>query len=76
MSGRRELHLNAFLMEAGHHEAAWRLPQSNPRADFDLTHWIQLAQLTESAKFDSLFLADGPALTGNGAYAHPGSSNR
>ncbi|OBF33630.1 monooxygenase [Mycobacterium sp. ACS1612] len=72
MSGRRELHLNAFLMEAGHHEAAWRLPQSNPRADFDLAHWIALAQLAESAKFDSLFLADGPALTGSGAFRPPG----
>ena len=73
MSGtRRELHLNAFLMEAGHHEAAWRLPQSNPRADFDLAHWIQLAQLAEDAKFDSLFLADGPALTGSGEFRPPG----
>ena len=59
---KRELHLNAFLMEAGHHEAAWRLPESNPRADFDLDHWIRLATLAEHAKFDSLFLADGPAL--------------
>ena len=73
MSGtRRELHLNAFVMEAGHHEAAWRLPQSNPRADFDLAHWIQLAQLAEDAKFDSLFLADGPALTGSGEFRPPG----
>jgi FMN-dependent oxidoreductase (nitrilotriacetate monooxygenase family) len=69
---RRELHLNAFLMEAGHHEAAWRLPESNPRADFDLGHWIRLAKLAEDAKFDSLFLADGPALTGNGAFRPPG----
>src|SRR5882672_11299837 len=69
---RRELHLNAFLMEAGHHEAAWRLPQSNPRADFDLQHWISLAQLAENAKFDSLFLADGPALTGTGEFRPPG----
>jgi FMN-dependent oxidoreductase (nitrilotriacetate monooxygenase family) len=68
----RELHLNAFLMEAGHHEAAWRLPESNPRADFDLRHWIDLAQLAERAKFDSLFLADGPALTGNGEFRPPG----
>lgn len=68
----RELHLNAFLMEAGHHEAAWRLPESNPRADFDLTHWIELAQLAESAAFDSLFLADGPALTGSGEFRPPG----
>jgi len=69
---RRELHLNAFLMEAGHHEAAWRLPESNPRADFDLQHWIELAKLAESAKFDSLFLADGPALFGRGEYRPPG----
>src|SRR5689334_5610144 len=72
MSSRRALHLNAFLMEAGHHEAAWRLPQSNPRADFDLAHWIELAQLAEDAKFDSLFLADGPSLTGSGACRPPG----
>jgi FMN-dependent oxidoreductase (nitrilotriacetate monooxygenase family) len=69
---RRELHLNAFLMEAGHHEAAWRLAESNPRADFDLRHWIRLAKLAEGAKFDSLFLADGPALTGSGAFRPPG----
>jgi FMN-dependent oxidoreductase (nitrilotriacetate monooxygenase family) len=68
----RELHLNAFLMEAGHHEAAWRLPESNPRADFDLAHWIRLAKLAEDAKFDSLFLADGPALTGTGEFRPPG----
>ena len=71
-AARRELHLNAFLMEAGHHEAAWRLPESNPRADFDLAHWIELAQLAENAKFDSLFLADGPALTGSGEFRPPG----
>jgi FMN-dependent oxidoreductase (nitrilotriacetate monooxygenase family) len=69
---RRELHLNAFLMEAGHHEAAWRLPQSNPHADFDLSHWIALARLAEAAKFDSLFLADGPALIGTGEFRPPG----
>ncbi|MDX2592969.1 MULTISPECIES: LLM class flavin-dependent oxidoreductase [Streptomyces] len=69
---RPQLHLNAFLMEAGHHEAAWRLPHSNPRADFDLTHWIELARLAEHAKFDSLFLADGPALIGTGEFRPPG----
>jgi FMN-dependent oxidoreductase (nitrilotriacetate monooxygenase family) len=69
---RRSLHLNAFLMEAGHHEASWRLPRSNPRADFDLKHWITLAQLAERAKFDSVFLADGPALIGTGEFRPPG----
>ena len=71
-TGQRQLHLNAFLMEAGHHEASWRLPESNPRADFDLGHWIALAKLAEEAKFDSLFLADGPALTGTGEFRPPG----
>ena len=35
-------------------------------------HWIRLAQLAEDAKFDSLFLADGPALTGSGEFRPPG----
>src|SRR6478752_4995556 len=30
------------------------------------------AQLAEAAKFDSLFLADRPALTGSGEFRHPG----
>jgi hypothetical protein len=31
----RQLHLNAFLMSCGHHEAAWRLPGSDPFANTD-----------------------------------------
>jgi FMN-dependent oxidoreductase (nitrilotriacetate monooxygenase family) len=62
MSTHRQLHLNAFLMSSGHHEAAWRLPESDPNADFDVQHWIRLAQLAERGKMDSLFLADGPSL--------------
>ena len=58
----RQLHLNAFLMSSGHHEAAWRLPESDPHADFDVSHWVALAQLAERGKLDSLFLADGPSL--------------
>jgi FMN-dependent oxidoreductase (nitrilotriacetate monooxygenase family) len=58
----RQLHFNAFLMSSGHHEAAWRLPESNPFANMDLAHWRNLAQLAERARFDSLFLADSPAM--------------
>jgi len=68
----RRLHLNAFLMEAGHHEAAWRLPEADPGASFDLGHYVRLAQLAESAKFDSLFLADGPVAQGTGEFRTPG----
>ena len=61
----RQLHFNAFLMSSGHHEAAWRLPESNPFANTDLGHWRDLAQIAERATFDSLFLADGPAVRAN-----------
>ncbi|MFI5911904.1 LLM class flavin-dependent oxidoreductase [Dactylosporangium sp. NPDC051541] len=56
------MHLNAFLMSSGHHEAAWRLPESDPYADVDVRHWVNLARIAERGKLDSLFLADGPAL--------------
>src|SRR3954464_1317109 len=56
------LHLNAFLMGVGHHEAAWRLPESDPYAHVDVRHFIDLARTAERAKLDSLFLADGLVL--------------
>ncbi len=64
-TARRQLHFNAFLMSSGHHEAAWRLPESNPFADTDLGHWRDLALIAERATFDSLLLADGPAVRAN-----------
>ena len=63
-SPQRQLHLNAFLMTTGHHEASWRLPESNPRANTDLQHYVGLARLAERGTFDSLFLADSPSLLG------------
>jgi hypothetical protein len=33
------LHLNAFLMTTGHHEASWRLPESDPLASLDIEHY-------------------------------------
>ncbi|SBW23897.1 putative monooxygenase YxeK [Candidatus Protofrankia californiensis] len=61
----RRLHLNAFLMSVGHHEAAWRLPQSNPLAHIDVEHYRNLARIAERGKLDSLFLADSPVQMGS-----------
>lgn len=61
----RQLHLNAFLMNTGHHEASWRLPESDPYAHVDLAHYVHLARVAERGTFDSLFLADGPQLWNN-----------
>ncbi|WP_437927983.1 LLM class flavin-dependent oxidoreductase [Sorangium sp. So ce291] len=60
-----QLHLNAFLMSVGHHEASWRLPQSDPFANTDVEHFKNLARVAERGRLDSLFLADSPVLWNN-----------
>ncbi|MFF6995054.1 LLM class flavin-dependent oxidoreductase [Streptomyces sp. NPDC008313] len=61
-TAQRQLRLNAFLMNTGHHEVSWRLPESDPYASVDLGHYRELARIAERGTFDSLFLADGPVL--------------
>lgn len=59
------MHLNAFLMGVGHHEAAWRHPLTEPSRITDIGHFQELARIAERGKLDSVFLADGLALWGN-----------
>lgn len=61
----RTLHLNAFLMSTGHHEASWRLPESDPFANTDIAHYQRLAKIAERGKLDSIFFADSPVLWGD-----------
>lgn len=58
----RQLHLNAFVMNVGHHEAAWRLPESDVSGGTGLDHNVRLARIAERGTFDSIFLADHPAV--------------
>ncbi|MGW1887030.1 LLM class flavin-dependent oxidoreductase [Streptomyces sp. NPDC001970] len=60
----RHLHLNAFLMNTGHHDAAWRHPRTQPERVTDLRYFQELARTAERGKLDSIFLADGLALWG------------
>ncbi len=57
----RQMHLGAFLMETGHHVAAWRLPSVQADAGTDLRAYTTLAQTAERACFDAVFLADNVA---------------
>ncbi|MBO3737597.1 LLM class flavin-dependent oxidoreductase [Actinoplanes flavus] len=61
----KRLHLNAFLMSVGHHEASWRLPESDPYASWDVKHFQNLARIAERGKLDSVFFADSPVLQGD-----------
>jgi N-acetyl-S-(2-succino)cysteine monooxygenase len=65
MPDRRTLHLNAFLMTVGHHEAAWRFPESSLTGTWELKHYVHLARVAERGHFDSIFFGDGPALQGD-----------
>lgn len=47
MSEERQLHLNAFLMGAGHHGAAWRRPGSPLEQLGDIGFYERLAQTAE-----------------------------
>lgn len=59
----RQLHLNVNLLHSGVYASAWRLPDSNPGAFFDVSHYIDVAKIAERGKFDAIFLADTPAVT-------------
>ena len=63
----RQLVLNAFLMGVGHHEAAWRLPESDPFANAEVAHYQELARIAERGLLDSVFFADSPSLMTNPA---------
>ncbi|MEY9870579.1 FMN-dependent oxidoreductase (nitrilotriacetate monooxygenase family) [Streptacidiphilus sp. MAP12-33] len=65
---KRQLHLNAFLMNAGHHDAAWRHPLSRPERATELGYWRELVRTAERGRLDSVFLADGLALWGQVRY--------
>jgi FMN-dependent oxidoreductase (nitrilotriacetate monooxygenase family) len=73
VDGSRQLHLNAFLMSTGHHEASWRLPESDTHAGTDVAHFQRLARTAERGKLDSIFFADSPVLHGNVAQRPFGS---
>jgi FMN-dependent oxidoreductase (nitrilotriacetate monooxygenase family) len=58
----RQLSLNAFLHDTGHHEASWRHPDSSVERAHDIDFYVELAQKAEAAKLDGVFFADVPGL--------------
>lgn len=59
---RRQMHLGLFASGAGHHMAAWRMPDVDPNCGMKLDHYVHLARTAERGKFDMIFLADQLAL--------------
>ncbi|KAJ5391175.1 hypothetical protein N7509_006665 [Penicillium cosmopolitanum] len=68
---KKSLILNAFVeMCSGHQSPGlWRHPEDESHRFNDVDHWIELAQLLESAKFHGIFIAD--VLGGYDVYKGP-----
>jgi N-acetyl-S-(2-succino)cysteine monooxygenase len=56
--------LGLFFQGCGHHVAAWRDPDVDPRSGQKLAHYIDIAHIAERGKFDLLFTADTNATFG------------
>jgi FMN-dependent oxidoreductase (nitrilotriacetate monooxygenase family) len=50
--------LGLFMYPTGHHISGWRMPDAVADAGINLSHYIEVAQLAEAAKFDMMFFAD------------------
>ena len=59
MSAERKLDLALFIHPTGHHQAAWRHPDSQANAGIDFNFYRDLTLLAERECFDAIFLADG-----------------
>ncbi|KAL3303930.1 LLM class flavin-dependent oxidoreductase [Colletotrichum asianum] len=55
---KKRLRLAAFIY-SGAQTQIWRHPDMHAHESLDVEYYISYAQLAESAKFDTLFLADG-----------------
>jgi alkanesulfonate monooxygenase len=58
---RRQMKLGAFFHPTGHHVASWLHPDAQIDAGTNFRHYVELAQMSERAKFDLMFLADALA---------------
>ncbi|WP_047459366.1 LLM class flavin-dependent oxidoreductase [Rhizobium rhizogenes] len=63
MSAKRQLHLNINILHSGFSPAAWRMEGSDPRASFDINHYVNVARIAERGTFDAIFLADQAAIS-------------
>lgn len=61
-SSRGQMKLGAFFHPTGHHVASWLHPDAQIDAGTNFRHYVELAQMSERAKFDLMFLADALAV--------------
>lgn len=68
---KKKIHLGVLLFGCGHHQAAWKKPDSAIERIGDITYYQSLAQLAEKGLFDIVFFADNQAFLGERTEAFP-----
>lgn len=68
---KKKIHLGVLLFGCGHHQAAWKKPDSKIEQIGDITYYQSLAQLAEKGFFDIVFFADNQAFPGEHTEAFP-----
>ncbi|TQX84198.1 MULTISPECIES: LLM class flavin-dependent oxidoreductase [unclassified Rhizobium] len=61
MARHDKLKLGTFVYTFGFHPAAWLHPDSDVNGANEFSHFLNIARLSEEAKFDFMFLADSAA---------------
>ena len=61
-ASRSQMKLGSFFHPTGHHVASWLYPDAQIGAGTNFRHYLQLAQMSEKAKFDLMFPADALAV--------------
>lgn len=68
---KKSLHLGVLLFGCGHHQAAWKMPNSSIERLGDITYHQSLAQLAEKGLLDIVFFADNQSFPGNNTESFP-----
>lgn len=58
MTQTRQLNIGVLIYGCGHHQAAWRMPNSSVERIGDISYYQSLAQIAERGLFDAIFFAD------------------
>lgn len=61
MARQEKLKLGTFVYTFGFNPAAWRHPEADVHGANKIDHLLNVAKISEAAKFDFMFLADSPA---------------
>jgi len=67
MPAERKLHLGTTIHGAGATKYGWRQPDVAPDASISLAHYVSVAQKSEAAKLDFVFIVDSPYITPDSA---------